>query len=92
MRVVYTIAEGPKIALGDIIVRGNTYTRSNVVLRTAELEKGQPFSYTSILEAQQRLYRLGIFQRVDIQPAQAETGVATREWIVCWQSTLPHLF
>jgi outer membrane protein assembly complex protein YaeT len=78
-RVVYTIAEGPKIALGNVIVRGNTYTQTNVVARTAALEKGQPFSYTSILEAQQRLYRLGIFQRVDIQPAQAETGVATRD-------------
>ena len=77
-RVVYTIAEGPKIALGDVVVRGNTYTHSNVVLHTAELEKGQPFSYTSILEAQQRLYRLGIFQRVDIQPAQASTDVAER--------------
>jgi translocation and assembly module TamB len=78
-RVVYTIAEGPKIALGNVIVRGNTYTATNVVARTAALEKGQPFSYTSILEAQQRLYRLGIFQRVDIQPAQAETGVAARD-------------
>jgi outer membrane protein assembly complex protein YaeT len=77
--VVYTIAEGPKIAVGNVIVRGNTYTQTNVVSRTAALEKGQPFSYTSILEAQQRLYRLGIFQRVDIQPAQAETGVATRD-------------
>jgi len=78
-RVVYTIAEGPKIAVGNVIVRGNTYTATNVVARTAALEKGQPFSYTSILEAQQRLYRLGIFQRVDVQPAQAETGVGTRD-------------
>jgi outer membrane protein insertion porin family len=77
-RVVYTIAEGPKIAMGNVVVQGNTYTRDNVVLRTAQLEKGQPFSYTSILEAQQRLYRLGIFQRVDIQPAQASTGLANR--------------
>jgi outer membrane protein assembly complex protein YaeT len=76
--VVYTIAEGPKIALGNVVVRGNTYTNSNVVLHVAELEKGEPFSYTSILEAQQRLYRLGIFQRVDIQPAQASTDVAER--------------
>ena len=74
----YTIAEGPKIALGNVVVQGNTYTRDNVVLRTAQLEKGQPFSYTSILEAQQRLYRLGIFQRVDIQAAQASTGLADR--------------
>ncbi len=77
-RVVYTIAEGPKVALGTVTVRGNTYTNSSVVSRTAELEKGQPFSYTSILEAQQRLYRLGIFQRVDIQPDQSNTGTASR--------------
>ncbi len=77
-RVFYTIAEGPKIALGNVVVRGNTFTNSNVVLHVAELEKGEPFSYTSILEAQQRLYRLGIFQRVDIQPAQASTDVAER--------------
>jgi outer membrane protein insertion porin family len=72
------MAEGPKIALGNVVVRGNTYTNTNVVLHTAELEKGEPFSYTAILEAQQRLYRLGIFQRVDIQPAQADTGIAVR--------------
>jgi outer membrane protein assembly complex protein YaeT len=77
-RVVYTIAEGPKISLGDVVVRGNDYTNNNVILRTAELQKGEPFSYTKILEAQQRLYRLGIFQRVDIQPAQASTNVAER--------------
>ncbi|MEA2164326.1 MAG: translocation and assembly module TamB [Thermoanaerobaculia bacterium] len=76
--VVYTIAEGPKVILGNVVVRGNTYTNNNVILRTAELEKGQPFSYTAILEAQQRLYRLGIFQRVDIQPAQALTAVSER--------------
>jgi outer membrane protein assembly complex protein YaeT len=78
VRVVYTVAEGPKVALGTVTVRGNSYTNSNVVSRTAELEKGQPFSYTSILEAQQRLYRLGIFQRVDIQPDQANTSTANR--------------
>ncbi len=78
-RVVYTIAEGPKIVLGNVVVRGNTYTNKNVVLRTAQLEKGQPFSYTSILEAQQRLYQLGIFQRVDIQPVQASTDAAARD-------------
>ncbi|MEA2235288.1 MAG: translocation and assembly module TamB [Thermoanaerobaculia bacterium] len=76
--VVYTISEVPKIKLGDVVVRGNTYTNNNVILRTAELQKGEPFSYTSILEAQQRLYRLGIFQRVDIQPAPAATAVSER--------------
>ncbi|HEX6178635.1 MAG TPA: translocation/assembly module TamB domain-containing protein, partial [Thermoanaerobaculia bacterium] len=64
--VSYLIAEGPRIEIGDVIVRGNTYTDSEVVLRTADLESGDPFSYTSILTAQQNLYRLGSFQRIDV--------------------------
>ena len=81
-RVTYTITEGPQIHLGDVIVRGNTYTDSNVVLRKAELQRGEPFSYTSLLEAQRNLYRLGIFNRVDIQPEQAGTSVADRNVVI----------
>jgi len=76
--VTYTISEGPRVMIGDVIIRGNTYTKSNVVTRTASLIPGSPFSYTSILEAQRNLYRLGIFQRVDIQPEQAGATVADR--------------
>ncbi|MCU1349380.1 MAG: yaeT, partial [Acidobacteria bacterium] len=76
--VTYIVAEGPRVRIGDVIVRGNSYTKSNVVLRTASLVPGNPFSYTSILEAQRNLYRLGIFQRVDIQPEQTGTTVADR--------------
>jgi outer membrane protein assembly complex protein YaeT len=76
--VTYTVAEGPRVKIGDVVVRGNTYTKSNVVLRTAGISPGDPFSYTSILEAQRNLYRLGIFSRVDIQPEQAGTSLADR--------------
>jgi outer membrane protein insertion porin family len=74
----YVIAEGPQIRIGDVIVRGNTYTDDNVVLRKVDLEKGDPFTYTSILEAQRELYRLGIFQRADVRAEQAGTSVADR--------------
>ncbi|HEX7150155.1 MAG TPA: outer membrane protein assembly factor BamA [Thermoanaerobaculia bacterium] len=80
--VVYTIAEGPRVEVGEIIVRGNTYTDDDVILRQAELDSGDPFSYTSILEAQRNLYRLGIFNRVDIQPEQAGTSVADRNVVI----------
>lgn len=80
--VTYVIAEGPKIHLGDVVVRGNTYTKSSVILREAELKKGQPFSYTSLLEAQRNLYRLGIFQRAEIQPEQAGTTVDQRNVVI----------
>ena len=77
-RVTYAIAEGPKVSVGDVVVRGNTYTKSSVVLRTSQLEKGQPFSFLNILEAQRNLYRLGIFQRVDVQPEQTGTSLSER--------------
>ncbi len=77
-RVTYTVAEGPRVHVGDVVVRGNTYTESGVILRKAELKKDEPFSYTSLLEAQRNLYRLGIFNRVDIQPEQAGTSVDDR--------------
>jgi outer membrane protein insertion porin family len=76
--VTYTVAEGPKVSVGDVVVRGNTYTNSSVVSRTSQLEKGEPFNFLKILEAQRNLYRLGIFQRVDVQPEQAGTSVADR--------------
>jgi outer membrane protein insertion porin family len=81
-KVSYVVAEGPQIHVDDVVVRGNTYTESSVILRKAELDKGDPFSYTSILEAQRNLYRLGIFNRVDIQPEQAGTSVAERNVVI----------
>jgi outer membrane protein assembly complex protein YaeT len=80
--VTYVVAEGPKISVGEVVVRGNTYTKPSVVLRKSELDKGDPFSYTNIFEAQRNLYRLGIFQRVDVQPEQAGTSVSSRNVVI----------
>jgi outer membrane protein assembly complex protein YaeT len=76
--VTYTIAEGPKVNVGEVVVRGNTYTNASVVLRKSDLDTGEPFRFTKLLEAQRNLYQLGIFQRVEIQPEQAGTSVGTR--------------
>ena len=77
-KLTYVIAEGPQIHVDQVVVRGNNYTHTKVIERKADLDKGDPFSYTKLLEAQQNLYRLGIFQRVDIQPEQAGTSVGDR--------------
>jgi outer membrane protein insertion porin family len=77
--VVYAIAEGPQVNVDEVIVRGNTYTDRDVVLRKSGLEPGQPFSYTALLQAQRELYRLGIFQRVEVQASQTGTSVSERD-------------
>ena len=76
--VTYVVAEGPQVSFGEVTVRGNTFTDRDVVLRKAELEQKTPFTYTRILEAQRELYRLGIFQRVEIQPEQADVTPGER--------------
>jgi outer membrane protein assembly complex protein YaeT len=80
--VAYVISEGPRVTVDEIVVRGNTYTDRDVVLRRAELQSGQPFSYTSMLEAQRELYRLGIFQRVEVEATQSDTTVADRDVVI----------
>ncbi len=80
--VTYLVAEGPQVDVDEVIVRGNTYTDRDVVLRRSGLDPGDPFSYTRMLEAQRELYRLGIFQRVEIQPEQAQTSVADRDVVI----------
>ncbi len=81
-RVIYQIAEGPKVDLGEVVVRGNTYTDRDLILRKARLEPGNPFSYQALLDAQRNLYRLGIFQRVDLLPQQSGTGLSTRDVVI----------
>lgn len=80
--VTYVITEGPHVDVDEVIVRGNTYTDRDVILRRSDLDPGDPFSYTRMLEAQRELYRLGIFQRVEIQPEQAGTSVADRDVVI----------
>lgn len=80
--VAYRIAEGPRVRIDDVIVRGNTYTDDEVILRKARLRKGDAFSYRAILETQRNLYRLGIFQRVDLLPEKAAATPADRDVVI----------
>ncbi|MGH9457417.1 MAG: outer membrane protein assembly factor BamA [Thermoanaerobaculia bacterium] len=80
--VTYQISEGPPVDIGQVVVRGNTYTETDVILNQAQLETGDPFSYRSRLEAQRELYRLGIFNRVDIFAQDAGATVGTRNVVI----------
>lgn len=77
--VRYSIIEGPKVRFGTVTVRGNTYTDTDVILKKARLEEGEPFSFRTLLEAQQRLYRMGIFRLVDMDPVQSGTAEEIRD-------------
>src|SRR2546423_1531345 len=81
-KVTYVIAEGPEVKVNQVVARGNTYTSTNVVTKQANIDHGDPFSYTSILEAQRNLYRLGIFNRVTVDGEQVGTTVGSRNVVI----------
>lgn len=78
----FRIAEGPRVKVDEVLVQGNSYTDRDVILKKSRLQRGDPFSYRSLLEAQRNLYRLGIFQRVEMIPQESGTAVAERNIIV----------
>ncbi|MBV9610165.1 MAG: hypothetical protein JO187_11455, partial [Acidobacteria bacterium] len=66
VNVTYTITEGNREYVDQVIIRGAHYTRHYVVHRELRIHKGDPLSQADMLETQSRLYDLGIFSGVDI--------------------------
>ncbi len=72
--VTFRIEEGPAYQIGRILVAGNTRTQEKIVHRNSGLYEGTPYDPETILEAQQRLYSTGLFNRVDIVTLEREAS------------------
>lgn len=80
--VTFEVLEGERQVAGNLIVRGNERTRSEVIRVFAGLEKGEPLSYRRLLEIQRNLYRLGVFSRVEVELASTPEGSGVRDVVV----------
>ena len=68
MRVVYHIEEGPQTRVRRILLTGYEHTRPGVVRREIRVKSDAPLRQGEVVESQRRLYNLGVFNRVTIQP------------------------
>ena len=68
----YQIEEGEQIRVAQVLVGGYQHTHPSVIVREVQLHPGGPFSESSVVETQRRLYNLGIFSRVAIAPQDPE--------------------
>ena len=66
MVVTYTIREGQRVFVDDILVSGLENTKSYVVNREIQSKPKDPLSQAAMLDSQRRLYDLGIFNEVDM--------------------------
>jgi outer membrane protein assembly factor BamA len=68
VRLVYHIQEGPQTRVRRILFGGYKHTRPGVIRREVHIKVNEPLREGDVVEAQRRLYNLGVFNRVTIEP------------------------
>jgi outer membrane protein insertion porin family len=63
--VTFTVSEGERFTVDQVMVAGTEHTRDYVVQRELEVHPGDALSQQDQLSTQTRLYNLGIFSQVD---------------------------
>ncbi|HWW18030.1 MAG TPA: POTRA domain-containing protein [Candidatus Saccharimonadales bacterium] len=81
VRLVYRIEEGPQTRVRRILLTGYEHTRRGVIRREIRVKPEAPLREGEVVESQRRLYNLGVFNRVTIQP-QNPNGTDTNKDIV----------
>jgi outer membrane protein insertion porin family len=71
MKLVYKIVEGEQIRVERVLFAGYNHTRQRVIRREVKVKAGQPLREGEVVESQQKLYNLGIFNRVTIEQQNA---------------------
>lgn len=73
VRLTFHITEGPQTRVRGILLTGYSHTRPKVIQREIRVKPGEPLREGDVVESQRRLYNLGVFNRVTIEP-QNPTG------------------
>ncbi len=68
VRLTYHIQEGPQTRVRRILIGGYEHTRLGVIRREVHVKVNEPLREGEVVEAQRRLYNLGVFNRVTIEP------------------------
>jgi outer membrane protein assembly factor BamA len=68
VRLVYQIQEGPQTRVRRILIGGYEHTRPGVIHREVHIKVKEPLREGDVVESQRRLYNLGVFNRVTIEP------------------------
>jgi outer membrane protein insertion porin family len=89
VKITYTLSEGQAIRVDDIHVIGSQQTRNKVVTRNITFHEGDPLSQEQLLTSQQKLYGLGLFNRVDVVPVNVHQSDAYRPVIIRMEDSSP---
>ncbi len=80
--LTYEISEGPQVRVNRVILLGYRHTRPGVIRRRVQIQPGQPLREADIVATQDRLYNLGIFNRVDIATKDPSGTVQNKDVLI----------
>lgn len=78
----YKIDSGSQEKIRRIIFMGNTHTRDGIIDRELTFDEDEPLSQSNLLESQQRLYDLGVFNQVQIAAQDPESSETAKTVLV----------
>jgi outer membrane protein insertion porin family len=81
VNVLYTVTEGDRQFVRDVITSGLRATRPSLVSKAITLKPGDPLSPVEETAIQKRFYDLGIFARVDTAIQNPDSN-ATRKYVL----------
>ncbi|HLP46778.1 MAG TPA: BamA/TamA family outer membrane protein, partial [Candidatus Kapabacteria bacterium] len=75
MNLVFNIEENQRGVIREIIITGNSLTRTSVIQRELTFKQGDTLDFNQVNKSRMKLYELEIFQWIDIdaQPMAEET-------------------
>jgi outer membrane protein assembly factor BamA len=78
MSLTFHIEEGSQTRVKRILVTGYNHTRPGVIRREIRVQPNAPLREGEVVDSQRRLYNLGVFNRVTIEP-QNPNGTDTNK-------------
>lgn len=91
-RILFRIFEGPRIRVNNIVVEGNSFTKTRVILKEADFRLGEVLTPQKIEEATTRLNKMGLFSRADVRTMEEGTNVAERTLVISVAERDPGIF
>ena len=64
--LTYDISKGKRVRIGEITIVGNAKTADKVIRREVLVNEGEIYNGTKVERTQQRVTRLGFFEKVDV--------------------------
>jgi len=65
MAIRVKISEGPRVRVREVVVRGNSKVKTEIIEREIVIKAGRPYNFEEIAESQRRIYATGLFSSVE---------------------------